>query len=203
VSWQAVDAVLDARFPDMPPGPSRRYGVGHHALQLTAVAVAAGARPGLRRLAARTSSTIDSVKNALDALVELRAIVLVAASDGRRPDEYRVDLAVLAAGFAAPVARGSARTQRTRPARALARGSARTQRAGGPAPDIPYVQRSSEAPPLRLVAETPPLEAKQRVAAILADAAEHAMNPDLFGHRYRDHLVDERVGALLEQAGEP
>ena len=119
MSWQVVDAVLSATFPDMPPGPGRRYGVGHHALQLTAVAVAyqanqdgGGARPGLRRLAARTSSSIDSVKNALHALVELRVLHLTAASNGRQPDEYRVDLTVLAAGICPADARGPARTQK-------------------------------------------------------------------------------------------
>jgi hypothetical protein len=50
---------------------------------------------------------------------------------------------------------------------------------------------------LRVAAERPTDLAQQRVKAILADAARHAMNPDLFGHRIVEHLVDERVAALL------
>lgn len=207
MSFQAVDAVLDATFPDMPAAPGRRYGVSRQILKLVAATVAyqigcdgADAWPGLRRLARRSSSSIDTVRCAVHALVELGVLVLTVPSDGRRPDQYGLDVLALA-GL---VDRPSARATRALPTVGHPRASARATRAlprGGPARDSPVVHKSANdavpTPPVRLAAQRPDDLAKQRVDAILADAARHSLRPQLFGERVAA-LVDERVAALLD-----
>ena len=209
MSYHQVEAVLDAQFPDMPAAlPGRRRAVGRHALKLVCLAFAAptdcdgtDAHPGLRRAARRASVSIDTARCAVHALVELGVLVLAIPSDGRRPDQYNLS----AAGLAGLVDRPSARATRALPTAGHPRASARARPVHTarvwPARDSPEVHKSNNdvvpTSPVRLVAETPSDLAKQRVAAIIAEHAEHSMRPDLFGTRYRDHLT-ERVAEVLE-----
>lgn len=102
MSYHVVDAVLETRFPDLPPSSGRRFGVTEIVLKLVCLVLAeaanhdgTGAHPGLRRLARRASVTTDTARIALDGLLEIGAIRLERAASGKNPDTFAVVLDAL------------------------------------------------------------------------------------------------------------
>lgn len=102
MSYQVVELVLEAQFPDLPPGPSRRRGVSRTVLNAVAVVLANKARPdgtdahpGQRVIARHASVTNTTAADALIGLVEL-GVARRTPGDGRRADRYDLDLGVLA-----------------------------------------------------------------------------------------------------------